>query len=151
MNRLLFDGKAVDDSPRTAEPMVLLARSFANLGRLEEARIWCEKAVSVDKLNPDYHSLLAAIYQELGLTEEPIASLKRSIYLDPNRIMAYFSLGHLLRRQGKLAEANKSFMNALDLLSSMTPGERVPNSDGLTVERLREAIGSMEGLRVLSI
>ncbi len=134
-----------------AEPMVLLARSFANLGRLEEARKWCEKAVSADKLNPDHHSLLAAIYQEMGLTEEPTASLKRAIYLDPGRIMAYFSLGHLLRHQGKLAEANKSFMNALDLLSSMTPGERVPHSDGLTVERLREAIGSIEGLRDLGI
>jgi chemotaxis protein methyltransferase CheR len=130
-----------------AERMVLLARSFANLGRLKEARIWCEKAVSADKLNPDNHSLLAAIYQELGLTEEPIASLKRAIYLDPGRIMAYFSLGHLLRQQGKLGEANKSFMNALDLLSSMTPGERVPHSDGLTVERLREAIGLIEGSR----
>ena len=151
LNRLLSDDKTVGDSPRMAEPMVLLARSFANLGRLEEAKIWCEKGVSLDKLNPDSHSLLAAIYQELGLSEEPTASLKRAIYLDPGRIMAYFSLGHLLRQQGKLAEANKSFMNALDLLSSMTPGERVPHSDGLTVERLREAIGSIEGLRDLGI
>ena len=151
LNRLFSDNEAPDDSPRMAKPIVLMARSFANLGRLEEARIWCEKAVSADKLNPDYHSLLAAIYQELGLTEEPIASLKRAIYLDPGRIMAYFSLGHLLRQQEKLAEANKSFRNALDLLSSMTPGERLPHSDGLTVERLREAIGSMEGFRNLGI
>ncbi|MFO7598589.1 MAG: CheR family methyltransferase [Candidatus Desulfacyla sp.] len=129
------------------EAMALLARACANLGRLEEARKWCEKAVSVEKLNPDYHALLAAIYQELGLTEEAIASLKRAIYLDPGRIMAYFSLGHLMRQQDRTIETKRFFKNALDLLSSMDPGETVPHSDGLTVERLREVIELIDGLR----
>jgi chemotaxis protein methyltransferase CheR len=140
---LLSDEKAGEHSLGMAEPMVLLAKACANLGRLEEAREWCEKALSVEKLNPDYHSLLAAIYQELGLAEEPIRSLKRAIYLDPGRITAYFSLGHLMRQQGKTSEAKKFFVNALDLLSSMKPDDTVPHSDGLTAERLREAIGSM--------
>lgn len=140
---LLSDEKGGEHPLPMPEAMALLARACANLGRLEEARKWCERAVSVEKLNPDSHSLLAAIYQELGLAEEAISSLKRSIYLDPASVMAYFTLGHLMWQRGRAGEAKKSFQNALDLLSSMKPDDTVPHSDGLTVERLRQAIESM--------
>jgi chemotaxis protein methyltransferase CheR len=143
LGRLLTDEKTGDHSRRMPEPMVLLAKACANLGRLEEARKWCEKAVTLEKLNPDYHSLLAAIYQELGLTEEPLRSLQRVIYLEPDRVIAHFMIGHLMRQQGKAGDANKSFINALGLLSSMKPGETVPHSDGLTAERLRDTIALM--------
>ena len=72
--------------------------------------------------------------------EEPIKSLRHAIYLDADLVMAYYLLGHLTRGQGKPGESKKCFRNALDLLSSMGPGEIVPHSDGLTAERLRETL-----------
>ncbi|MBW1867850.1 MAG: chemotaxis protein CheR, partial [Deltaproteobacteria bacterium] len=75
--------------------------------------------------------------------EEPIKSLRHAIYLDPDLVMAYFLLGHLIRGHGKPGESEKYFRNALGLLSSMGPGEIVPHSDGLTAERLQETIGLM--------
>jgi len=125
------------------QAMMLLAKVYADLGRLEEARKWCEKAAAMEKLDPDVHSLLAVIYQELGLTEEPIKTLKRVIYLDPDRVMAYFSLGHLMRQQGRGKAAKRFFISARDLLASMKPDETVPHSDGLTAERLKDAIEMM--------
>jgi chemotaxis protein methyltransferase CheR len=120
--------------------MALLAKAYANMGKLDEARKWCEQAVQTEKLHPDYHYLLATIYQEQGLVEEPIKSLRHAIYLDPDLVMAYYLLGHLTRGQGKPGESKKCFRNSLDLLSSMGPGEIVPHSDGLTAERLRETL-----------
>lgn len=140
LNRLLSDGKKGDNVLLVPEQMALLAKAYANMGKLDEARKWCEQAVQTEKLHPDYHYLLATIYQEQGLVEEPIKSLRHAIYLDPELVMAYYLLGHLTRGQGKPGESKKYFRNALDLLSSMGSGEIVPHSDGLTAERLRETL-----------
>lgn len=143
LNRLLSDGKMANNVLLVPEQMALLAKAYANMGKLDEARKWCEQAIQAEKLHPDYYYLLATIYQEQGLVEEPIKSLRHAIYLDPDLVMAYYLLGHVMRQQGKPGPSKKYFTNALDLLSSMEQGEIVPHSDGLTVERLRETIGLM--------
>ena len=120
--------------------MALLAKAHANMGKLDEAEKWCEAAVKREKLYPEYRYLLATIYQEQGLVETSIKSLKHAIYLDPGFVMAYYLLGHLTRGQGKPGESKKYFTNTLDLLSSMEPGEIVPHSDGLTAEILRRTV-----------
>ena len=139
---LSVEGAGVDPPDQT-QVMMLLARAYADSGRLEEARKWGERAVATEKLDPEIHSLLAAIYQELGLTEEPIRALKHVVYLDPDRVMAYFSLGHLLRRQGKPEEAKRFFTGARDLLAKMNPEEMVPHSDGLTAGSILDAVDKM--------
>ena len=143
LNRCLSDGKTAGNSLLIPEQTVLLAKANANMGRLDEARKWCEEAVSREKLHPEYRYLLATICQEQGLVEESIKALKNTIYLDPGLVMAYYLLGHLTKGQGKPDESGRYFTNALDLLSSMEPEAVVPHSDGLTTERLREAIGLM--------
>ncbi|MBW2203684.1 MAG: tetratricopeptide repeat protein [Deltaproteobacteria bacterium] len=105
LNRLLSDGKKGDNVLLVPEQMALLAKAYANMGKLDEARKWCEQTVQTEKLNPDYHYLLASIYQEQGLVEEPIKSLRHAIYLDPDLVMAYFLLGHLIRGHGKPGES----------------------------------------------
>jgi len=140
LDRLLSEGKMANNALLMPEQMALLAKAYANMGKLDEARKWCEQSVQTEKLHPDYHYLLATIYQEQGLVEEPIKSLRHAIYLDPDFVMAYYLLGHLTRGQGKTGESKKYFRNALGLLSSMGPGEIVPHSDGLTAERLRETL-----------
>ena len=143
LNGLLSERKMGDNVLLVPEQMAFLAKTYANMGRLEEAKKWCEQAVQAGKLHPDYHYLLATIYQEQGLVDEPIRSLRHAIYLDPDLVIAYFLLGHLTRGQGKFGESEKYFKNALGLLSSMESGEIVPHSDGLTAERLQETIGLM--------
>ena len=143
LNRLLSDGKMGNNVLLVPEQMALLAKAYANMGKLDEAKKWCEQAVQTEKLHPDYHYLLATIYQEQGLVEEPIKSLRHAIYLDPDLVMAYFLLGHLTRGHGKSVESKKYFRNAIGLLSSMLPEEIVPHSDGLTAERLQETVGLM--------
>ncbi len=145
LNRSLSHGKAAGNSLLIPEQTVLLAKANANMGRLDEARKWCEEAVGREKLHPEYRFLLATIYQEQGLVEESTKSLKHTIYLDPGLVMAYYLLGHLTKGQGKPGESGRYLKNALDLLSSMEPEAVVPHSDGLTSERLRESIGLMMG------
>lgn len=137
---------AVEGHPESsADPrtMLMLARSLANLGKLSAARRWCERAVDRAKLRPEAHYLLAAIYHELGMEREAIDALKRTVYLDPNFVMAYVTLAHVARLQGKSAEAARHLASAVALLEPMDPGEPVPHSDCMTVQALKEALVSM--------
>ena len=122
--------------------MCLLARAYANEGRLAKALEWCEKALAADKLNAGCHYLRAMILQEQAAEEEAAVSLQRTLYLDPKFAMAHFSLGNLALRQGKVKDSGRYFKNALSLLQAHPPGEILPESEGITAERLMEIIRS---------
>ena len=119
-----------------------MAHSYANLGELTEAVKWCEKAIAANKLKPVAHYLLATIYQELGHSETAMQSLTRTLYLDPDFVLAHFALGNLCLSQGRRREAERHFDNALSLLTPHSQDELLPESDGLTAGRLTEIITS---------
>lgn len=120
--------------------MGLLARLFANEGRLGEAADWCQRAIAIDKLAPERHYLLAMIRQECGDLREAAQSLKRALFLDPNFVLAHFALARLAITEGKLDEARRHYRNTAALLRGHDPEETLPESDGLTVGRLIEII-----------
>jgi chemotaxis protein methyltransferase CheR len=86
--------------------------------------------------------LRANILQELGREEEAIASIKRSIYLDPESAPAYFTLGSMALRGGDRRTGRRCFVNALSLLAGLPDGEIMPDCEGLTAGRLREIISA---------
>jgi chemotaxis protein methyltransferase CheR len=127
--------------PDDAPAILLLARSYANQGRLTEALDWCTKAIAGDRLAAGNHYLLAMIQQELGDLAAAAASLQRALFLEPQRALAQFALANLCRLQGKALEANRHYRNALALLQGRDPDEVLPESEGLTVGRLLLEIG----------
>ncbi len=120
--------------------LALLARIYANRGRLPEALEFCQRAIKADKLNPVYQYLLSTIQLEMGLEDESKTSLGRTLYLDPDFALAHFASGNLARRRGMKKEAARHFKNALSVLRSYGPGDMVPESGGITAGRLVEII-----------
>jgi chemotaxis protein methyltransferase CheR len=129
----------------TPESMALMAKALANLGKLDQAKTWCEQAIHAEKLQPAHYYLLATIYQEQGHLGECMKSLKQTLYLDPEFVLAHFALGSFTKKRGKRDDSRKHLENARSLLLSMDPGDVLPHSDGMTAGRLREAIGLMIG------
>jgi chemotaxis protein methyltransferase CheR len=127
-------------APENGDVLVLLARSYANLGRLPLAREWCEKAIRADRLRPSRHFLLAAIMEEQGDPQGAQASLRQALYADQDFVLAHFSLGHLLLRLGKKRDGERHLRIALSLLQEHEREETLPESDGTTVGRLRGMI-----------
>lgn len=121
------------------EAMMLLARSYANLDRLETARYWCERAIASEKLNPEIHFLQANILQAAGDVPAAVQSLKQALFLDPEFIMAHFMLGLLVPSPA----GKKCLQNALALLKNRDPEEILPFSEGMTAARLTEMIYGM--------
>lgn len=126
------------------EDFEFLCRSSANEGNFQEALKWCEKAISSDKINPYYYYLLASIQQEQENIDEAIISLKKSVYLDSDFIMAYFNLGNLKLKQGRHKEAYKSFENAGMLLNKLSEEDIVPYSEEMTAGMLKQIISNIE-------
>lgn len=131
---------APQDTNEARADMALEVRSLANQGKLAEALALCETAIASDKMNPGLHFLCAVILQELDRIEEEAASLKHTLYLDPDFVPAYYSLGNLMLRQGNVPAAQKYFDNALTLLNALGHEDLLPGTEGLTAGRLREII-----------
>ena len=134
----------VSQNASDAKGLSLLARIYANLGRLEKALEWCEKAIAAEKLNPVSYYLMATIFLELGRTKDAVLSLKRALYLDPNLILAHMALGNIARQRGKHKESVKHFENALLLLTTKRPEEILPESEGMNAGRLMEIVQGLK-------
>lgn len=132
--------ESVLDKEDDSKAMALLARAYANQGKLAEAVEWCKKAITTDKLNPSHYYLLAIIMQEQGQMNEVVTSLRQTLYLDPNFVLAHFALGNLTQRQGKLKESRKHFENALLMLRTYQQDDILPESEGVTAGRFIEII-----------
>ena len=128
------------EHPEDIQAIVLMARIYANQGRLDEAFAWCQRAIATDPLNLGSHYLYATIQQERGQIEEAVKSLKRALYLDPDFALAHFALGYLARGPEKRREADRHFSNALAILRRYRAEEVLPESDGLTAGRLLEMV-----------
>jgi chemotaxis protein methyltransferase CheR len=131
--------------PDEAKAMSLLARVYANQGKLAEANAWCERAIARDRLNPSSYYLHAAIQEECGQDGEAVKSLKRALYLDQSFVLAHFALGNLALRQGDFKAAGKYFENTLELLGVYQRDDLVPESEGMTAGRLVEIVRLMTG------
>lgn len=140
---LLSQQNNEDNSIQSKEEIALLAKIKANLGKLHEAQIWCEKGLSLNKLDSGLHYLLATIQHENGNYDQSIISLKMAIYLEPDFVLAHFLLGTLVSKKGDIKAGNKAFRNALLSLAKLAPDDFLPESDGLTVNRFREIINAI--------
>lgn len=134
-----------DALPNNPLAQALFARILANQGKLDDAKEMCEKAIACDKLNPLSYYLHAVISQELGDVKTAIASLRRAIYLDQDFVLAYYSLGNLLKRERKNTEARKCFDNTLMLLGKLDPKQALLASEGITAGRLSEIVTTLRG------
>jgi len=136
--------KLLSQNPTHSEGLALLARIYANWGKLDKALEWCEKAITAEKLHAGYHYLMSNILQELGRKEDAVVSLNRTLYLDPKFILAYVALGNISRKSGKIKESVKHFENALSLLNLKRPEDILPESEGINAQRLTEMIKTMQ-------
>lgn len=130
------------DFAKTTEELKLLIRAHANQGKLSAAVTLCEKAITANKLDHSIYYLQATILQEQNQDEQAIASLRRTMYLDPDFVLAYYSLGNILLHQGNLAGAKKNYRNVLSILEKFQQDDIIPESEGLTAGRLKEIINT---------
>jgi chemotaxis protein methyltransferase CheR len=120
------------------------ACELADQGRLDEALTWCDRWIAADKLDPWGHYVRGAVMAEQGDAPGARNALRRSLYLQPNFVLAHLALGQLARGLGQAEETRRHFAAATGLLRALRPGDALPDAGGLTAGRLREAFAALE-------
>jgi chemotaxis protein methyltransferase CheR len=138
--------ESLPDTSHDLPSLTLLAKNCADSGELEQARRWTDAAIAADKCDASLRYLLAVILDEQGHFSEAIASLQRALYLDPDFVLAHFALGGLRLRDGQSVEAKRHYDCVLRLLARLAPTDIVPESDGLTADRLMQIVRDKENV-----
>jgi len=136
----------VDPASSPALPALARARLCANQGKLAEALTLCQQAAIDERINAAVHFLCATVHNELGQLQEAVAAFNRVLYLDPDCVLAHYTLGGTYRRLGKGRESQRHFAIALRLLAAKPKEEPVPESDGMTCGRLAECVRAAVGM-----
>jgi chemotaxis protein methyltransferase CheR len=123
--------------------MTLLAKCYANLGELDKAHLWCERAIRANKLNPNTYYLLATVLHEKGIEHLAINALKQAITLNSKFVLAEFTLGNLLKQRGDRAGAEQLFRATLKLLEEYNDDDIIPESGGTTANGLKVIVTSI--------
>jgi chemotaxis protein methyltransferase CheR len=132
-------------SASLVEPQLrlLLARCYANAGKLQLALEQCDAIIADDRLVASAHYLRATILQEHGSQSEAEQALKRALFLAPTLVLAHFALGQLLWRSERRAEATRHFANARQLMREYRPDDSLPESNEITAAQLDATIGTL--------
>ncbi len=111
----LYQLKAIQLNPFSAEAHYNLGNTLKDLGKLQEAKLYQLKAI---QLNPDFteaHSNLGLLFNEIGKLQEAKLYQLKAIQLNPNYAKAHSNLGLLLSEMGQLQEAELSTRKAIEL------------------------------------
>ena len=119
---------------------MLLIRTYANQGELTLALEWSNCALLADKLYPKLHYLQAELFFAQGNILQSIASIKRTLFIDPNFILAHLMLGILEKQQGNTKSALRSFKIALELIDHHLPNDPLPDTEEMTSEYFKDII-----------
>jgi len=131
----LFENQTLTTGQR-----LLLIKAYANLGRIAEALVACKHAIAAEKLEPRFYYLHASLLHINQSSPEAVACLQRAIFIDSDFVLAYYTLGNILLSQKDFASAKKSYRNVLNILEKFHPDDLVPESDGISVSRLKNIV-----------
>lgn len=120
-----------------------LARAYAERGQTREARAWCERWLRDDMLDPAAHYVYGLTLLQLDQPRAARDAFQRVLYLAPDHAMAHVMLGATARDAGDPARQRHHAACALELLAQKSPAEIVPESDGLSVAALVDAVRLM--------
>lgn len=132
---------ALANAPAEAEALslwIVVIRSVANQGRLNEAGEACARALELHPLSAELQFLHATLLAEAGWFGDSAAASRRAIYLDRTFVMAHLLLGDSLSRTGDPAAARIAFINVLHLLATTDADTAIAGADGVPAARLRQ-------------
>ncbi|NOU47758.1 MAG: hypothetical protein HOO86_11950 [Bacteroidales bacterium] len=127
------------------EWLMLLVKSFANLGHYDKALDWGAQLIKLDGLNSESYYILATIFFEKKMFTESEMMLKRALYLDQTHVLSHLLIGNVYLSLANHEAATRHFDNVNKLLASVDENKILEGSEGLT------AGGIMEMVKLISM
>ncbi len=127
-------------SPPSPIEKLTIIKKLADNGQAREAKKRILDYLKNDHLNARAYYLLGTINLELGELEEAERNLQKTLFLEPDFIMAHFHLANLYSLSHRRNESKVHFNNVLKLINTWDAQQTVPQSEGLTVFQLRQMV-----------
>jgi chemotaxis protein methyltransferase CheR len=126
--------------PDDLKYLLLIVKSYANMGRLQDAKSWGTRLLQNNNTSVEAYHFLATILLELGELEEAEEVLRKALYLDQENIQVLLTMGNVMKRQGKRQLASKCFGNIHTLLNMQEEDDAIPGFEGLTAGRVKAMV-----------
>jgi chemotaxis protein methyltransferase CheR len=115
---------------------LLLAHSWADLQRFEDAQDWLQRARLLDPASATAYWLLAQLAQQRGDHPAALLAVQKCLYLDAEFILAYFLQARLLLVLGRPQASDKALRVCGQLLKGQDRQALVPHGDGISCAQL---------------
>lgn len=112
--------------------------SLLDAAKWQEALETCEKLIAANRIESVTHFYHGLVLEQLGKFSEAEQALRRAIYLDRNMALAHYHLGLFFQKRKQPLQAQRSFINTLQILERQEDAQTLQNSDGMTVHEMRE-------------
>jgi chemotaxis protein methyltransferase CheR len=132
--------KTIQNTPDESKNILLLVKCYANMGQLENAKLWCWKLLLTNHLTAESYHFIATVFIETNDFASAETALRKALYLDQNNVSALITLGNALKRQGKKQSGMRCLANAQEILDSMDLDVLVPGFEGITAGRIKEMV-----------
>jgi chemotaxis protein methyltransferase CheR len=137
------DQQAASEADRATAPeaaaiaeQLELGRQCADRGEWAAAESYCKRALTRAPLSIDAHYLLAQIHEHQGQLDAALAGYRRTVYLDHSFVVGMIGMGNVWRQMGQIANARRSYRNALQHLERLGSNTPVPSAGGATASTL---------------
>ncbi|MEI8084759.1 MAG: protein-glutamate O-methyltransferase CheR [Paludibacter sp.] len=121
----------------------VLIKSYANLGLFQSGQKVMSQIENSKAVTAEMYYIYASLLNEQNDLKQTEQHLKKAIYLNHNHILSHLMLGDIFLKTDKRTLATKHYENIIRIVSQLNDNEIVPDSDGLTVGRIKELTESI--------
>ena len=134
--------KELLDNPDQPALLILLTRTYANTGRLDDALNCCDQLIKLDSFNSEVYYLMATILFEKQELDKAVNALRRGLYINHDHLMSHFLMVNVMRCMFNTSGAEVHLKNIKRILSGLDENHVLDEAEGLTVKRIIEMVNS---------
>lgn len=109
------------NAKEAAKTNTSLGQAYLSKGQLDLAMDKLQRALKLDPKNPDTHTVIAVVYEQIGKLREAENHYRQAHKLSPNAGLSANNLGRFLCSQNRFADADKLFVKAQEDAFYKTP------------------------------
>ncbi len=119
---------------------MMLARSCANSGQMEEALLACNEMLINNRMDVELYYFKATILAERNELDEAEKILRQGFYLYPDHLMSHVLMAEIFRRRGNAKGASNHLKSIKRILSGKEDNVVLDEAGGLTVGRIMQMV-----------
>lgn len=125
------------------EEVIANARHLADSGEAARAIELLSELIQKETTDPELYYLRGLAYIHTRDLSSAESDLKKSLFLEPDNVVAYIALASIAKERGNESEMKKHYSNALHFLSKIEETAVVPGSNGIPAKAMRDMISSL--------